>query len=79
MLVICHDAIERARGAARPSMHSSVDADIQNILGNKSVQQLRVLQESILKKLTSGQSVDVEYWEALLKALAIYMARVGLA
>jgi len=76
MLVICQDAIEFARGESQNNLPASVNEDIKNILRGKTLKQLQILQDSIVHKLASGESIDVEYWEALLKALLIYKARV---
>ena len=77
MLVLCQDAIERAKGATKaPGLHQSVSNDIRTILDGKSVKQLQILQDSIVHKLASGEPVDVEYWESLLRALMVYKARV---
>jgi hypothetical protein len=49
---------------------------VHAILAGKTTEQLTALQASIVAKLASGAPVDAEYWEALLKALLVYKARV---
>ncbi|GAA97369.1 uncharacterized protein L969DRAFT_94426 [Mixia osmundae IAM 14324] len=85
MLVVCDDALatlesERQLGHAqyRTQQHTTVKSDIANMFRDKTYQQLAVLQGQIADKLGSGDPIDVEYWEGLLKELAVWMAKAKL-
>ena len=82
-MVVCKDQLERLR--ARNSAESSasarataaVDREIATLLTGKSLEQLNLLQRQIQAKLASGEPVDVDYWENLLKTLLVWKAKVG--
>lgn len=87
MIVVCSAALEtlrseRALGRAafleQNRANESVKSDITNLLRGKSLDELRQLQESVRAKLSSGDPIDVEYWEGLLKELAVWMAKAKL-
>ena len=42
----------------------------------KTVGELSALEEQINAKLSSGEAIDVAYWESLLDQLLVYMAKV---
>lgn len=63
----------------RLAVNAAVSKDVTKIFAGKSTAQLNVLKQSISSKLTSEeQSVDVAYWETLLKKLDVFMARARL-
>lgn len=70
---------ERAIGitayAAQTRASASVKAEITRLLSGKSYDQLVALQSQVQRKLTSGEPVDVEYWESLLKELIVWKAK----
>lgn len=83
MLVVCQDELDKLRSSKDPNaragtIHDSVSKDIDKMLDNKSLGELDVLQKSIMEKLGSGQPVDVEYWETLLKAIVVYKCKARL-
>jgi hypothetical protein len=88
MSVVCDDELARAReGKARRGdsdarfdggVHSSIDTDVKQILQGKSFAELQQLEQSIIATLTGGATVDVEYWEALLKRLVVFKAKARL-
>lgn len=87
MIVVCSSALEtlrteRSMGRAafleQNRANEAVKADITNLLRNKSLSELRELQDSVRAKLSSGDPIDVEYWEGLLKELAVWMAKAKL-
>lgn len=87
MMVVCSAALEtlrseRAMGRVafleQSRANEIVKAEINNLLSNKSLDELRQLQDSVRAKLASGDPIDVEYWEGLLKELAVWMAKAKL-
>lgn len=82
MIVVAEDALskmkeneERVRSGGYAL---SVNQDIHRVLAGKTVSQLSVLQDQIMRKLRSDEPIDVEYWENLLKELVVYKARARL-
>ncbi|KAI2620410.1 mid region of cactin-domain-containing protein [Hypoxylon sp. NC1633] len=57
---------------------SSVVADMDKILGPKSLEQLEKLEGQIQTKLRSDEVLDTDYWEQLLKSLQIFKAKAKL-
>lgn len=82
------DALDRARvrGEQPPAellaeergLHSSIEADVKNLLQGKTYSELEVLQSEIESQMRSGTAKVVEYWEAILKRLHIYKAKASL-
>lgn len=83
MLLVCASALEEARtkrrlGSAYSTQlksHDALRAEFSQLLRGKKVEELNALQESVQRKLTSGEPIDVEYWEHLLKELIVYKAK----
>ena len=73
---------ERAIGvnayAAQSRANAAVKAEIQRLLSGKSFDQLVQLQQQVQGKLASGEVIDVEYWEGLLKELVVWKAKAKL-
>lgn len=57
---------------------SSVSADVEKILGPKSLEQLEKLEVQIKAKLESDEAVDTDYWGQLLKSLLVYKSKAKL-
>lgn len=85
MMVVCSSALDMLRSERsigrqafmeQSRSNESVKADVTALLRGKSLTELRALQDSIRAKLSSGDPIDVEYWENLLKELAVWMAKV---
>lgn len=80
------DALDRARvrGEEPPpevlaeerGLHSSIEADVKNLLEGKKFRDLEAMQQQIESQMRSGTAKVVEYWEAILKRLQIYKAKV---
>lgn len=80
------DALDRARvrGEQPPAevlaeergLHSSIEDDVKSLLQGKTHNELDALQSQIESKMRSGTAKVVEYWEAVLKRLHIYKAKV---
>lgn len=70
---------ERAIGttafAAQSRASATVKAEITKLLSGKTFAQLVALQGQVQRKLGSGEPVDVEYWEGLLKELVVWKAK----
>lgn len=83
------DALDRARvrGEEPPAeilaeergLHSSIESDVKALLEGKSFVELKKMQENIELQMLSGTAKVVEYWEAVLKRLQIYKAKVKVA
>lgn len=82
MIVVAEDALSKMKeNEARIQSGGyalSVNQDIHRVLTGKTVSQLSVLQDQIMRKLKSNEPVDVEYWENLLKELVVYKAKARL-
>jgi hypothetical protein len=80
MMVVCKDQLDRIKANKRVGANAAaaVEADITALLSGKSYDHLVTLQKQIQGKLTSGEPVDVDYWEGLLKKLLVWKAKVCL-
>lgn len=83
MMIVCKARLSELReqatdgrrgGVIDPGVQSSIEA----LLNEKSYEQLVELQRSIQAKLSSGDPVDVDYWESLLKNLLVWKAKAKL-
>ena len=77
--MICKDYQDRiapATSLRRPV--SSVSADIDRLLSPKTLTELENLEKQISGKLRSNEPIDVEYWEQLLRNVAVYKSRAEL-
>ncbi|GAY62608.1 hypothetical protein CUMW_219190 [Citrus unshiu] len=82
------NALDRAqvRGEEPPAeliaeergLHSSIEADVRNLLEGKTHKELEALQTKIDLQMCAGTAMVVEYWEAILKQLHIYKAKACL-
>ena len=65
---------------SRPQARSGnpVSADVERLLGPKTLEELLVLEGQISAKLRSNEPIDVEYWEQLLRSIAVYKAKAEL-
>lgn len=80
-MVVCKEWLERLKTSktlARDALaaKAAIEADITRILSGKSYDQLVLLQRTIQTKLGSGEPIDVDYWEGLLKSLLVWKAKV---
>jgi len=82
-MVVCKDRLETLRndtgqyGRRGPPVNVEVQASIVHLLSGKSYEQLQELQRSIQAKLNSGDPIDTDYWEGLLKNLVVWKAKVS--
>ena len=79
MMVITKNTLERIKASQRLGAEAAaaVEADITALLRGKSYESLAQLQKQIQAKLASGEPIDVEYWEGLLKKLLVWKAKVS--
>lgn len=77
-MIVCKDCLERLQANERMGLATAiaVESDITALLAGKSYEQLATLQRQIQDKLTSGEPVDTDYWEGLLKKLLVWKAKV---
>ena len=66
----------KSRQQLENDLAAAVEADINRLLEGKSYDHLVALQKQIQAKLASGEPIDVEYWEGLLKKLLVWKAKV---
>jgi hypothetical protein len=76
MKVICQDRL-RQLGPTRVNGRSisGVSAEVDRLLGPKTLEQLSTLEKQVKAKLESDEPIDVEYWEQLLKSISVYRAK----
>ncbi|KAF8974644.1 mid region of cactin-domain-containing protein [Flammula alnicola] len=80
MMVVCKDRLDRIRSNERIGVEAAaaVEADITALLSGKTYDDLVALQRRIQEKLTSGEPVDTDYWEGLLKKILVWKAKAKL-
>ncbi|OBZ76644.1 Phenylalanine--tRNA ligase beta subunit [Grifola frondosa] len=80
MMVICKDQLDRIKATQRMGAEAAaaVEADITALLQGKSYDHLVALQKQVQAKLSSGEPIDVDYWEGLLKKLLVWKAKAKL-
>ncbi|KAF9563743.1 hypothetical protein CPC08DRAFT_661648 [Agrocybe pediades] len=80
MMVICKDRLERIQSNKRMGVEAAaaVEADIAALLSGKTYEDLSALQRRIQEKLTSGEPIDTDYWEGLLKKILVWKAKAKL-
>ena len=78
MILVCDAQKTALEEAARSStgVPEPISEEIVEMLKDKDYAQLLGLQKDIQAKLSSGEPVDVEYWEQVLKQLVVKMAKV---
>ena len=77
--MICKDYQENlAPAVSRGRSISSVSADVDRLLGPKTLIELENLEKQISSKLRSNEPIDTEYWEQLLRNVAVYKSRAEL-
>lgn len=77
-MVVCKDRLEGIKADERMGVEAAaaVQSDIAALLSGKTYDQLASLQRQIQDKLTSGEPVDTDYWEGLLKKLLVWKSKV---
>mmetsp|Transcript_16090 Transcript_16090/g.41105 ORF Transcript_16090/g.41105 Transcript_16090/m.41105 type:complete len:678 (+) Transcript_16090:112-2145(+) len=64
--------------AQESGLHVSIDADLGEMMRDKSHGQLLELDEDIQQQLQDGECADPEYWEAVRRRLQVYLAKARL-
>ncbi|CUA67740.1 Cactin [Mus musculus] [Rhizoctonia solani] len=77
MMVVCKDRLDQLHSNTIGN-NNSVESDISGLLSGKTYDQLSQLQRQIQSKLSSGEPIDVDYWEGLLKSLLVWKAKAKL-
>ncbi|CAE6527074.1 unnamed protein product [Rhizoctonia solani] len=77
MMVVCKDRLDQLHSNTIGN-NNSVESDISALLSGKTPDQLSQLQRQIQSKLSSGEPIDVDYWEGLLKSLLVWKAKAKL-
>ncbi|MCJ1438490.1 hypothetical protein MMC27_007880 [Xylographa pallens] len=79
MKIICQDRQSRmGPSGSSGRVVNAISMDINRLLGPKTLEQLRTLEQQISQKLQSNEPIDVEYWEQLLRNIAVYKAKAEL-
>ncbi|CAL1700554.1 unnamed protein product [Somion occarium] len=80
MMVVVKDALDRIKANKRMGVEAAaaVEADITALLRGKTYDHLVALQKQIQTKLGSGEPIDAEYWEGLLKKVIVWKAKAKL-
>ncbi|KAI0306911.1 mid region of cactin-domain-containing protein [Multifurca ochricompacta] len=80
MMVVCKDRLDRIKSDQRLGLEAAaaVESDVTALLQGKSYDHLLALQRQIQAKLTSGEPVDTDYWEGLLKKLLVWKSKAKL-
>ncbi|KAG8713184.1 hypothetical protein FRC11_013022 [Ceratobasidium sp. 423] len=76
MMVVCKDRLDQLHSNTIGN-NNSVESDISALLSGKTPDQLSQLQRQIQSKLSSGEPIDVDYWEGLLKSLLVWKAKAS--
>ncbi|KAI0053042.1 hypothetical protein FA95DRAFT_1601394 [Auriscalpium vulgare] len=80
MMVVCKDRLDRIKADQRLGFAAAaaVEADITALLKGKTYDALLALQRQVQSKLSSGEPVDTDYWEGLLKKLLVWKSKAKL-
>lgn len=80
MMVVCKDRIDRIKASERMGVEAAVavEPEITALLSGKSYDHLVTLQRQVQAKLVSGEPIDTDYWEGLLKTLLVWKAKAKL-
>jgi hypothetical protein len=79
MKTICTERRRNNTGSVSDTRSvSSISSDIDRLLAPKTYEQLETLEGQIKKKLNSKESIDVDYWENLLRNLLVWKAKAKL-
>lgn len=76
--VVCEDTLRTLTAARHLQSVDVTKADVHRLLDGKSYEKLIELEGSIERKLSSGEPIDPEYWEGLLRELKVWKAKAKL-
>ena len=72
VLIVCDDRCRRVRHQDQTHVDPSILADADALLADKSADELLELQTSIRTKMRSGEPLDVEYWDMMLRRIVVW-------
>jgi len=77
-MVVCKDRLDRIKADERLGVEAAaaVEGDITALLAGKTFDELVSLQRQVQGKLNSGEPIDTDYWEGLLRKLIVWKAKV---
>ena len=79
VLLLCNDMLQGPQhDDTTARLDPSIRADIDAMLADKTPEELLTLQTSIREKLRSGEPLDVEYWESMLRRLVVVRSHAKL-
>lgn len=80
MMVVCKDHLEFFQSKERIGVEAAaaVETDISALLSEKTYDDLSNLQRRVQEKLASGEPLDTDYWEGLLRKILVWKAKVGI-
>ncbi|KAK7060224.1 hypothetical protein VNI00_000989 [Paramarasmius palmivorus] len=80
MMVVCKDRLDQFKASERmgASAAAAVENDIAALLSKKTYDELGSLQRQVQAKLTSGEPIDTDYWESLLKKILVWKSKANL-
>ncbi|PNS13917.1 hypothetical protein CAC42_1408 [Sphaceloma murrayae] len=78
MKLVCRDRRQEDADSHAGQGVSAVAAQLDRVLGPKNLKELEALEKQVRQKLRSDEAIDVDYWENLLKRLAVHKARAQL-
>ncbi|KAJ3332636.1 hypothetical protein HDU76_013591 [Blyttiomyces sp. JEL0837] len=84
MLIVCDDELATHRalaagGGRKSRAAEAVEEEITNMLSGKTYEQLVKIQGQVERRLAGDDGpVDVEFWEAVMKALVVWRAKARL-
>ena len=61
----------------RSGVHGAVTSDVESVMAVAGSRELSEMEERIKGKMERGSAKVVEYWEAVMKRLKVYKAKVG--
>ncbi|WFD05449.1 hypothetical protein MVES1_000779 [Malassezia vespertilionis] len=71
-LIVVDDKLHTHRGESTSRVDRAIDAEINTMLSHKTAAELSELQAQIRAKLRSGEPIEVEYWESLLRRTVVW-------
>lgn len=75
LLIVCDDKLKALHGtdaASAARLDPSIVAETDAMLSSKTEEELLRLQRDVRAKLRSGEPLDVEYWESLLRRIVVW-------
>ena len=74
--MLCKDQLASTGTQTRSEV--AVTADVDNMLSSKSLDELKTLESQVTRKVESNEPIDVEYWDNVLRRIAVFQAKAEL-